>query len=202
MSTLRIFRKQGRCSVLGPGVRAVIWVQGCAFRCPGCLVPESWNPKGGIEVPVGELVDWVLQQTEIEGLTLSGGEPFNQAAALAELLKQLHRRSPGLSVMSYTGYTHRWLNRHGSKDQIRLLEKLDILVDGRYQKDLHADLLWRGSRNQRIHVLTDRYRGRLPREDRSQGLELEFSGQGTFTFSGVPPWPDYAGNLRKEFSRV
>ena len=202
MSTLRVFRKQGRCSVLGPGVRAVIWVQGCAFRCPGCLVPESWNPKGGFEVPVAELVDWVLQQSEIEGLTLSGGEPFNQAAGLSELLEQLERRAPELSVMSYTGYTHRWLNRHGSKEQIRLLEKLDILVDGRYQKDLHADLLWRGSRNQRIHVLTDRYRGRLPREDKGQGLELEFSGQGTFTFSGVPPWPDYAASLRNEFTRV
>lgn len=202
MSTLRIFRKQGRCSVLGPGERAVIWVQGCAFKCPGCLVPESWNSKGGFELPIGELVDWVLEQTGIEGLTLSGGEPFNQAAALVKLLEELGRRAPGLSVMSYTGYTHRWLNRHGTEEQVRLLDKLDILVDGRYHKELHADLLWRGSRNQRIHVLTDRYRGRLPREDRGQGLELEFSGQGTFTFSGVPPWPDYAAGLRNEFSRV
>ena len=202
MSRLRIFRKQARCSVLGPGNRAVIWVQGCAFRCPGCLVPESWNAKGGFDVPLEELVDWVVQQSDIEGITLSGGEPFNQAAALVQLLERLRQRAPELSVMSYTGYTHRWLYRHGTKDQLRLLERLDILVDGRYQRELHADLLWRGSRNQRIHVLTERYRGKLPREDRGQGLELEFSGRGTFTFSGVPPWPDYAGSLRKEFARA
>jgi anaerobic ribonucleoside-triphosphate reductase activating protein len=202
MKQLRIFRKQANCSVLGPGKRAVVWVQGCGFRCPGCLVPESWNPKGGYVAKVDELVDWIVAQPDIEGVTFSGGEPFNQAAGLLHLMDSLQMRAPTLSAVSYTGYTCRWLALHGTSEQQRLLDRLDILIDGRYRQELHADLLWRGSVNQRIHLLSERYRGRLPKQDKSQGMELEFSGQGTFTFSGVPPWPDYASSLREDFVRV
>jgi anaerobic ribonucleoside-triphosphate reductase activating protein len=202
MTQLRIFRKQAGCSVLGPGKRAVVWVQGCGFRCPGCLVPESWNSKGGCSAAVDELAEWIAAQPDIEGVTFSGGEPFDQPGGLLALLDALEQRRPGLSALSYTGYTYRWLALHGSVEQQELLERLDILIDGRYRQELHADLLWRGSLNQRIHVLSKRYQGRLPNEDRGQGLELEFSGQGTFTFSGVPPWPGYASSLRKDFVRV
>lgn len=201
MSSLRIFRKQSACRVLGPGKRAVIWVQGCGFRCPGCLVPESWSPRGGFEVPVEELVDWVTAQSELEGVTFSGGEPFNQAPGLLGLADALKSRVPSLSLMSYTGYTREWLEQHSTLEQRALLARLDILIDGRYRREQHADLLWRGSENQRIHLMSERYRGRLP-EDKGQGLELEFTGAGTFTFSGVPPWPDYASSLRKEFVRA
>lgn len=200
--TIRIFKKQAKCSVLGPGIRSVIWVQGCGFRCKGCLVPESWSERGGEEVEIESLVRWIQAQAGINGLTFSGGEPFNQAAALRELVRAVRVVRPELSFMSYTGYEHRWLFSHGTEEQRELLESLDILVDGPYRQELHADLLWRGSVNQKIHLLTRRYEGKLPKVDKGQGLELEFSGKGTFTFSGVPPWPGYAKELRKEFARV
>src|ERR1700722_19472169 len=80
-----------RCQVLGPGVRAVIWVQGCPLRCPGCIAPETLpfaaadGNVGGVR-SVADLAGWLAELDETEGVTLSGGEPFAQAEALAELL--------------------------------------------------------------------------------------------------------------------
>lgn len=192
MSELRIFKRQARCRVLGPGVRYVIWVQGCPFACPGCLVPESWDARGGEAVSVKTLAREILKTPGIEGVTFSGGEPFAQAGALVELVDELEGR---LGLMSYTGFRYGWLQRHGSVMQRELLSLLDLLVDGRYRQELHGDLLWRGSSNQTIRLLTDRYAGALPCEDRSQGLEFEFNSKGTFTFAGVPPVRDYLSGL-------
>ncbi|HXE72553.1 MAG TPA: 4Fe-4S cluster-binding domain-containing protein, partial [Candidatus Nitrosotenuis sp.] len=79
---MRLFRRQARTRVLGPGERAVLWLQGCPLACPGCLVPESWDPRALPPTPLEEVVTWILQIEGIEGLTLTGGEPMAQAAAL------------------------------------------------------------------------------------------------------------------------
>ena len=196
MSQLRIFRKQAHCGVLGPGNRAVIWVQGCSFACPGCLVPESWNSKGGELAGVDSLAEWLLGLKGIEGVTFSGGEPFGQAEALLELTSQLKLRGSNLGLMSYTGYSFEWLLQHGTEAQRALLDRLDLLIDGRYRREMHADILWRGSLNQKIHLLSERYLGRLPKDDVGSGLELRFSPDGTFTFNGVPPWGDFAYSIK------
>lgn len=193
MSELRVFRRQARCQVLGPGVRYVLWVQGCPFACPGCLVPQSWDARGGEAVTVRSLAREIMSTSGIEGVTFSGGEPFAQAGALVELIDELEGR---LGLMSYTGFRYNWLQRHGSSMQRELLSRLDLLIDGRYRQELHADLLWRGSSNQTIRLLSDRYRGALPSQDRSQGLEFEFHARGTFTFAGVPPTRDYMPGLK------
>lgn len=79
---LRIFCRQSPVRVLGPYQRAVIWVQSCEWPCPGCIVPESWPVGAGETFPIEELVRWILAQLDIEGITLSGGEPLLQAPAL------------------------------------------------------------------------------------------------------------------------
>lgn len=198
---MRIFRRSAPVSVLGPGQRAVIWVQGCPFRCPGCIVPESWDLAAGESVSLRELAVWVLAQPRLDGITFSGGEPMAQAGALVELLRLLRtglHDLPGreLSVMCYTGYRLGDLEHRGTAEQRALLALCDLLIDGPYIHSQHADLLWRGSRNQRIHALSARHSTlatRLAageRADRSAGLELELDSAG-LAFNGVPARPGF-----------
>lgn len=183
--TLRLFRVESDCRVLGPGRRAVLWVMGCSLGCAGCLVPQSWPDRGGLLRQVDELVEWLVGLEAIEGVTLSGGEPMQQAAALARLVWKTRLRRD-LGVVCYTGYRQEELT---GPDQQQLLEQVDLLIDGPYQREQHADLLWRASQNQRLLHLTARYAPVT--DDTTAGLEFRFDGDGRFTFAGVPPWPDF-----------
>lgn len=187
---LRIFRREAACRVLGPGLRAVLWVQGCTLGCPACLVPRSWPARGPLET-VDEVAHWVLSCEDIEGITLSGGEPMQQAPALTALIDCVRARRD-LGVICYTGYRHEQLRNRSQRD---LLARVDLLIDGPYDASRHADLLWRGSSNQRLLALTGRYADALDDGDRSAGLEFSFTAQGRFSFAGVPPWPGYVEAL-------
>ncbi len=192
---LRIFERRSPVKVLGPYARAVIWVQGCDFGCRGCIVPESWEQDSGEEVDISELVAWVLSQPNIEGITLSGGEPMLQAEALSILIDRL-RAAKDLGVVCYTGYRLEHLKNQGDIAQNNLLTKIDLLIDGIYTENLQGDLLWRGSSNQRLLLLSDRYRECLEAQnDQSAGLEFFFNEAGEVGFSGVPTQP----NFRQEF---
>lgn len=196
---LRIFRREAPVTVLGPGRRAVIWVQGCPFACRDCIVPESWDTEGGEQACVEELAEWTLAQPDIEGLTLSGGEPMAQAGALLQLVTQI-RAKRNLGVVCYTGYTHEHLRGHGAPEQRQLLQEIDLLIDGVYLEQRHADLLWRGSANQRLICLSERYRKMLttltPGADRSAGIEFFMDTRGAVAFAGVPKQPRF----RQEFA--
>jgi len=186
-----------RCTVLGPGTRAVVWVQGCPFRCGGCVVPESHAFTGGTEIRVEELAERILAIPDIEGVTFSGGEPFSQATALVTLAERL--RDAGLSVMSYTGHTLESLAAHGTPVQHDLLRRLDILVDGPYVASRHTDKRWRGSDNQRVIFLTPRYvewANRL--DDRGTWLEFEVEADGV-AWMGIPP-PGFRAALEQAVS--
>lgn len=195
---LRIFRRQSPVRVLGPYQRAVIWVQGCEWACPGCIVPESWPVGAGETLPIEELGSWILAQSDIEGITLSGGEPLLQAPALIALIDQV-RKVRDLGVMCYTGYTLQGLKRRGTAAQKELLNRIDLLVDGPYQAAQHDNLLWRGSRNQTLQPLTSRYQAYLEdylRDgDRSAGLEFFTSTDQEVSFTGVPE----RANFRQQF---
>lgn len=168
----------------GPGRRACLWVQGCSLRCAGCFNPHTWNPSGGTEVPVDRILAAIDSGPEIEGITLLGGEPFEQAVELAHLATEVRRR--GLSVMTFTGYTLAELRNQERVGVAELLAVTDLLLDGRYESDL-PDLRrpWVGSTNQRFHFLTDRYRhlaGRLASiPDR---LEIHIRPDGTVFVNG------------------
>jgi len=197
---LRIFRYSFPVKVLGPGKRAVIWVQGCPFACPGCIVPESWSTQGGEEMTVTSLVKWILAQDEIEGITLSGGEPFQQSIALISLIEQV-REVKDLGVMCFTGYKLEYLQERGSAAQKQLLGLIDLLVDGTYIEEQHGDLLWRGSHNQRLLPLTKRYKNLIeeiansPDQDHSAGLELGVENETEVYFTGVPNQPGFRGKF-------
>ena len=198
---LRIFEYRSPVKVLGPYARAVIWVQGCDFGCKGCIVPESWDPDAGEEVDISELVAWVLNQTNIEGITLSGGEPMLQAKALSIFIDRL-REAKNLGVVCYTGYRLEYLKSQGDTSQNNLLTKIDLLIDGIYAKTLQSDLLWRGSRNQRLLLLSDRYREFLQYQtDQSAGLEFFLNENGEVGFSGVPTQPNFRQDFESRMSQ-
>lgn len=131
----------------GPGLRNVLFVQGCSHHCLGCHNPESWNPLGAKEVDTDEIIQLLLDHPT-RNLTLSGGEPFEQAAALVEIVKAL--KPYQFNLWSYSGYTLQQL-QNGSDKQQELLSHLDVLVDGPFiLAKRNLELLYKGSSNQRI----------------------------------------------------
>lgn len=142
-------------TVNGPGKRAVLWVQGCAFKCPGCYNKESWPFVEKVVERPKELFSRIIDISGIEGVTLSGGEPLLQARPLARLAA--HCQQEGLSVMCYTGFSWDELHVRLDDDISRLLEHTDILITGRFMKDLPPDKIWVGSSNQEVHFLSERY---------------------------------------------
>ncbi|MCB5164121.1 radical SAM protein [Streptomyces bambusae] len=194
---LSVARTLDRCGVLGPGVRAVVWVQGCPLRCRGCVAAETLPFEGGTPRAVGELADWLAGLAEdgtVEGVTLSGGEPFGQPEALAALLDAVRARMPEFTAMAYSGFRHEALLR-GTPGQRALLDRLDLLVDGPYVAARHAPLRWRGSANQRLIALTGRYADLLAGPDTSAGLEVSLGPDGALSWAGVPPVPDFRARL-------
>lgn len=135
----------------GPGLRFVVFAQGCNHQCKKCHNPETWDIQRGYETTVDELLEQIKGVKLIKGVTLSGGDPFLQVGPFALLAKKI--KELGLDVMTYTGYTYEQLLSMGGEDNDvkELLEISDILVDGPYidaKRDL--SLAFRGSRNQRL----------------------------------------------------
>ncbi|GHV73355.1 anaerobic ribonucleoside-triphosphate reductase activating protein [Spirochaetia bacterium] len=133
----------------GPGFRYTVFVQGCNLSCPGCHNAYLQTFEGGRRITVDEILDAIGDNPLLDGITLSGGDPFTQARACATLAEEVH--ALGLSVMTYTGYTFEALWLANKPDWRRLIMASDILVDGPFIRDLrNIDLRFRGSSNQRL----------------------------------------------------
>lgn len=161
-ATLRLARVLTATEAEGPGRRTAIWVQGCTIRCPGCFNPHLWATAGGSVVAVRDWLGAMLDDAAnagVQGITLLGGEPFEQAAPLAVVAAAARARD--LSVMTFTGYDYADLRewaRH-RPDIAELLTHTDLLADGPYRADLiDRERPWIGSTNQGLRALTDRYR--------------------------------------------
>ncbi|MBL7252713.1 4Fe-4S single cluster domain-containing protein [Paractinoplanes lichenicola] len=189
---LSVSRIADRTEVLGPGIRAALWVRGCPLNCTGCISAEDIPFEGGTPWSVDDLAARFLSlPDEVTGITFSGGEPMAQAAGLAALTDRI-RAVRDWSVMAYSGFTLTHLRRHGSDDQRALLSRLDVLVDGPYVRAQHAPLRWRGSRNQGLHYLTDRHRP----DERDDFAGLEFAvDDGRISWIGVPPVAGFRSNF-------
>jgi anaerobic ribonucleoside-triphosphate reductase activating protein len=138
----------------GPGIRFVVFAQGCPRRCPGCHNPETWDADQGVERSVRDVVQMLKKKRKqkpgyLRGVTLSGGEPFCQAADCARLAGEAKKL--GLDVAVYTGFTYEQLLEKQDPDVDALLSAADILVDGPFVLDLRdMSLRFRGSANQRL----------------------------------------------------
>jgi anaerobic ribonucleoside-triphosphate reductase activating protein len=137
--------------VNGPGMRRVFFAQGCTHNCKGCFNPDTHDFNGGEERDIDELISDTLKNPILRGVTFSGGDPFEQADKFAYMAKSF--KDNGLNVWSYTGYTYEQIieNKDNRKGWSELLNSIDVLVDGRFEKDKKDDKLrFRGSSNQRI----------------------------------------------------
>jgi anaerobic ribonucleoside-triphosphate reductase activating protein len=160
----------------GPGRRFAIWVQGCSIRCEGCCNPEFFGFSGGTKIPPAALAQQVFDTPDIEGVSLLGGEPFDQAQALLPLVERV--TEAGLSVMIYSGYTLAELTERSSPEINRILARTDLLVDGPYdQTKPETQRRWLGSTNQQLHFLTVRYSPLEPCFWSDNTIEIRFDGE-------------------------
>lgn len=186
METLRIHNIVHNTKVLGPGNRVALWLQGCNRSCRGCMSPSTRNPNGGKLIAIDKLAAEILQVQGVEGITISGGEPFLQSRELCLLLRKL-RFSSKLGVIIYTGFTVEEL--HALKDEYieEILGGLaDLIIDGEYVEELNEGSAWKGSSNQRLIFLTDRYKEHEPLyESKKRDVEVIVNNEGLF-FIGIP----------------
>lgn len=148
---LRIFGFADDSIVDGPGLRFAVFVQGCKHNCKGCHNPESHDINGGDVYSVEDIKDMISANPLLDGVTLSGGEPFLQAKALVNIARFAH--SKGLNVMTYTGFLYENLIGGADSDNgwRELLDETDWLVDGKFELDKRSiELNFKGSSNQRI----------------------------------------------------
>lgn len=134
-------------SVDGPGIRFVLFVQGCEAHCPGCHNPETWDRTGGSVMSIEDVLARLGENNWVRRVTFSGGEPFLQAEELAKLASILKAR--GMHLMAYSGQYYETLCQQIAS--LQLLRQLDLLVDGPYIQERHSlELRFRGSDNQRV----------------------------------------------------
>jgi anaerobic ribonucleoside-triphosphate reductase activating protein len=167
-----------RSYVDGPGERTVLFTQGCSIGCAGCQNRHLWDPQAGRVAPVVDVAQTILLLSANGQFTLSGGEPFQQASALYELLVWLRSKGPTQThIIVYSGYE--WA--HLYRKYPHLLWLIDVLVDGPFIQDQDDDFVaWRGSRNQRpIDVFKS-----LLSEDPYDPVVLDWDGQATITPAG------------------
>lgn len=174
-------------TALGPGIRGALWVAGCPLHCPGCLTPHLWDARAGVAVAVERVARAILDiPYPLDGLTLTGGEPFAQAEPLAELLDHLRAVRPAWNVLCYSGYTLAALRRRGA-GSARLLARIDVLVAGPYREGRPQTHPLAGSGNQRIHLLSARGRALAPALDHAppDALNLALGPDGQQWLIGV-----------------
>lgn len=135
----------------GPGMRFVLFVQGCNHKCEGCHNSHTQDFNGGEYMTIGEILEKIRENPLLDGVTFSGGEPFEQADVLSKLAKQL--RQLNYHVITYSGYTYEAIEKRALEDLgwSELIENSDVLIDGRFENEKrNLKLRFRGSENQRV----------------------------------------------------
>lgn len=190
-------------TTLGPGRRVGVWFQGCTLRCPGCVSVDTWAPERGkttVDAVLESVAQWL---TEADGVTISGGEPFQQPAALEALLHGLRNLAGGeKDILVYSGYAWEQI-----ASRVTSWEGLaDALISEPFRAEAGQSLVWRGSDNQRMHLLTALGRARYAewteasRVTLPQALDIFFQ-DGEVWMAGIPA-PGTLENLRTRLAEA
>ncbi len=143
-------------SVIGPGRRLVIWMQGCCFQCDGCINPHLQTMYQNKLISIDHLTELTRNlMHEIDGVTITGGEPFLQPEALSQYTRAV--KNIALPIVVYTGFTLRQLESSRSNMVKDVLKYIDVLIDGPFVRDDAVNTHYKGSANQVIHFLTNHY---------------------------------------------
>lgn len=183
---LQLSRVHFPVTTLGPGQRLGIWFQGCSIRCSGCISADTWGP-GRTVVDVASLLEQVAPWlAQADGITISGGEPFDQFDALLQMLVGLRQRTAA-DILVYSGHPLETLQP--MLDQARDL--IDAVISDPYLEHAAQSLALRGSDNQRLTLLTALGRSRLADLARTstpadKALDLMFDATGTVWMAGIP----------------
>ncbi len=171
-------------TVNGPGKRAVVWVQGCPLRCGGCFNPNLQPFIRRSLVSPAALADEITGIEGIEGVTFSGGEPFCQAAALAELGGRV--QDAGLNVVTFSGFSYRTLQAKGRRSWESLLHVTDLLIAGPYCARLAHSHPLLSSSNQELVPISNEFLGRIEETGPSLVIEYLIRPGGEITATGFP----------------
>lgn len=176
--TLRVGNISEHSTIYGPGVRFVIWTQGCTLACKGCWNKQFWA-KSGTKMQVNSLIAQIASTEGIEGITLLGGEPLQQAEPVLKIIQAVQKL--GLSVFLYTGYDVEEFN----ETMQACFDNSDIAITGRYiQEKRDTSLRWRGSTNQIVHYPSELYTN-LKIEERNE-VEFVINEEGGVSMFGYP----------------
>jgi anaerobic ribonucleoside-triphosphate reductase activating protein len=180
---LRLHHLEQGSRANGPGVRTVLWTQGCSLGCPGCFNPQTHPGRGGKLWKVDDLIDFIISSPgHPEGLTISGGEPLQQLQPLNQLLRGIRQRSE-LSIILLTGFSWDEIPKLAGSHQ--LLSSVDVLFTGRYDRSHRLASGLRGSTNKTVHFLTNRYNPAAL--DTIPPAEVILARDGSLTISGIDP---------------
>lgn len=172
----------------GPGLRFVIWVQGCLKRCKGCCNVDLLQIKPATLITSSEVIQLLRQTAEkvrLEGVTFLGGEPMLQAQGLADIAEVA--QGLGLSVMLFTGYNREEITESLFSGSNRLLNATDLLIDGEFeQHNIETKRNWVGSTNQRFHYLSNFYTSEIETRKLTVTNEWRISLQGAVVGNGLP----------------
>ncbi|HEX4701639.1 MAG TPA: 4Fe-4S single cluster domain-containing protein [Pseudonocardiaceae bacterium] len=201
--SLRVSRSHFPVTALGPGVRLGVWVQGCPLGCKGCMALDTWSRDGGVDVPVGTLVDRWRDAVDrgATGLTISGGEPLAQPGPLLAFLDAARRIGADVGaehdILLFTGFQPAELD----EEQRRTADRADVLIAGRFDAAAPTRLIWRGSANQAMILQTElgrrRYAAHVDAEPANPPLQVRVDGTGAWLV-GVPR-PGTLARLDREF---
>ncbi len=197
---IRVFKILKKTKVEGPNTRYCIWVQGCSKHCKGCYATNSWDFSGGIKKDTIDLIKDIKSQKGIEGVTFLGGEPFEQAEALAQIACETKKL--GLSVLTFTGLIYEDLKNSKDKNIQNLLKYTDLLIDGGFEED-NFDLSrpWVGSKNQRYIFLTDFY-NETDIMNYQNKIEVRIDEKGTVSMNGMGDFKAIETQLKEKFKKV
>lgn len=178
---LRVFNIIKKTKVEGPESRYCIWTQGCSRHCKGCQAVHTWSHTGGTLYDTEDIINDILNQKDIEGVTFLGGEPFEQAEALGEIASRV--KENGLGVLCFTGgYIEELRAEQKNK---KLLDNVDLLIDGPFEQDkVDYSRPWCGSSNQRYHFLTNRYNDEIFLKYKNK-VEVNISKNGIIFLNGM-----------------
>ena len=185
----RIYKILKNTKVEGPGTRYCIWFQGCSKHCKGCWAKATWDFDGGYEVDSDEIITDILSNSNIEGVTFLGGEPFEQYNVLFEIAQKIHEA--GLSVLCFTGKTLSEIKEQTPE----ILKYIDLLIDGEFKED-EKDFSrpWVGSANQQYHFLSKRYDESILTKYKNK-IEVNVEKNGTIFINGMGDFEDVTKTL-------
>ena len=189
--TVGISRIHFPVTTLGPGRRLGIWFQGCSLRCEGCISVDTWATAKTL-IPIEQLMMTLSSYLPlIDGITISGGEPFDQFEALLAIVVQLRKKTK-VDILVYTGYSVEDIT-----DQLQQIKPyIDVLISDPFQRQSSQTLRLRGSDNQRLHCFTSQaiekfayYQQAVTTKDKV--LDVMFDAEGVVWFAGIPRRDDF-----------